>query len=103
MKGLFVAAALIALSACGGGEGKENIVESNYVETNTTVPAENVALAAPAVNVAAPAEKAAPPPAFSDAEQISDDADATGLTARINQSGETPQPGQTANETRPAE
>ena len=103
MKSLFIAFALIALSACGRGERKEEVTQDNYVEANTAAPVDNIAIAAPPADVAAPTNRAAPPPAFSDAEQIRDDADATGLTARINQGGETAQSSPTANETRPAE
>jgi len=79
---LTLAASALALSACGSKEPEaveientENIeMPEDLTPTNETPAPENV------TNEVAPA---APPPAFSDDEQIRDDADATGLTARL--------------------
>lgn len=98
--GLIVATAL-ALTACGKKEEPlpevaENIVTEVPVDEVLPANAGDAALDPPApTNVATPA---APPPAFTDTEQMRDDADATGLTSRI-QRDEAPQP--TANETAP--
>jgi predicted small lipoprotein YifL len=98
--GLMVATAL-ALTACGKKEEPlpetpENVVTEVPVDEVLPANAGDAALDPPApTNVAAPA---APPPAFTDTEQMRDDADATGLTSRI-QRDEAPQ--SAANETAP--
>jgi hypothetical protein len=81
--------AALALAACDRGEPEQPPVDNNITELPEEVvpmnaappPVENV------TNEVAPA----PPPAFSDDEQMRDDADATGLTARLPQ-GETETP-----------
>lgn len=80
-------AGTLALSACGKKE--EPIVSDVPDNMVTEMPIED----SPALNsveVAEPANAAvnitntvAPPPAFSDIEQMRDDADATGLTSRL--------------------
>lgn len=101
--GLMVATAL-ALTACGKKEEPLPDVQENVV---TEVPVDDALPAnagdsvldppAPASNVANTVA-AAPPPAFSDTEQMRDDADATGLTSRV-QRDEVAQPA--ANEVAP--
>lgn len=78
---LTAAAATLSLAACGSKEPEAPAIENNVIEVpedlapvNETLPPENV------VNEVAPA---VPPPAFTDDEQMRDDADATGLTARL--------------------
>ncbi len=79
---LTLTASALALSACGSKEpeaveieNSENIeMPEDLTPANETPAPENV------TNEVAPA---APPPAFSDDEQIRDDADATGLTSRL--------------------
>jgi predicted small lipoprotein YifL len=99
--GLMVATAL-ALTACGKKEEPlpevpENVVTEVPVDTVLPANAGDAAIDPPApTNVATPA--AAPPPAFTDTQQMRDDADATGLTSRIR-SDDAPRP--TANETAP--
>ncbi|MBY8821646.1 hypothetical protein [Sphingomonas colocasiae] len=81
---LTAAAATLSLAACGSKEPEAPALENNVVEmpedltpVNETPPAENL------TNEVTPA---APPPAFTDDEQMRDDADATGLTARLPRS-----------------
>lgn len=81
---LTAAAATLSLAACGSKEPEAPVVENEVVEmpedlapVNEAPPAENI------VNEVAPA---AAPPAFTDDEQMRDDADATGLTARLPRS-----------------
>ena len=91
---------LVALSACQRSAPEAVIVTNNTVEIAVEPPpvdATAAAVPANATNVVA----AAPPPAFEDSEQMRDDADATGLTARLPD-GE-PTPGDGGNETRPAQ
>lgn len=76
-------AGALALSACGKKEEEAPLV-NNLVEP----PIENVIIeepeapSAPGNNVAAP--EPAPPPAISEQQQIQDDAEATGMTARLD-------------------
>jgi hypothetical protein len=80
-------AGTLALSACGKKE--EPIVSGAEDNIVTEMPIED-SPALNSVDVPAPANAAvnitntvAPPPAFSDTEQMRDDADATGLTSRL--------------------
>lgn len=88
----------LALAACDRSEPEAPPVENNVVEAPVAPePVNNIVEAAP-VNVINAEEPAAPPPDFSDQEQMLDDADATGLTSRLpDQSGEP------ANETAPVQ
>jgi len=95
-------AAILGLAACKqqGPDPdalQENAVEGTAVENAI---ATNVVEAPPPV--AGPLNETnmtAPPPEFSDTEQMRDDADATGLTARLPaQEGDT-----SSNETQPAQ
>ena len=77
----------LALSACGKKED-ETPATNNMVEP----PVENVIIEEPeaplppANNAAAP--EPAPPPSISEQQQIQDDAEATGMTARLDPSAE---------------
>jgi hypothetical protein len=97
---ILVIAAALGLSACGKKEepvtdiGTENI--TTEVPVDEGAPVNSVETAPPAnvsINVT---NTVAPPPAFTDTEQMRDDADATGLTSRLpTEDG--------ANETQPAQ
>jgi hypothetical protein len=100
MKKLVIAGvAALALSACQGRAPENALDEGNIVEENLTAPIENVAMPEPVNATNAVEPPAAPPPTFSQDEQMRDDADATGLTSRLPDEA----PGQGDNETRPAE
>ena len=82
-------AGALVLAACGKKE-EEAPMTNNLVEP----PMENVIVEEPDAPVAAPsgngaALEPAPAPAISEQQQIQDDADATGMTARLNRDGET--------------
>ena len=98
---LTLAAAALTLAGCSKDSPQEEApVENNAVEAPVEIaPVNN---AAPPANITNEAAPVAPPPEFSDDEQMRDDADATGLTARLPQDGGE-QPGSSGNETRPAE
>lgn len=88
----------LALSACGGPKTDEAPVETNV--SNLDVVVDNGAFAndmaptpSPEANVAA--TPAAPGADFADGAQTQDDADATGMTARVSRDDE-------GNETAPA-
>lgn len=76
----------LALSACSKKE--EAPVTNNLVEP----PVENVIIEEPEAPAPAPDNGAslepAPPPAISEQQQIQDDADATGMTARLSRDEE---------------
>ena len=85
---LAVLAGALALSACGKKED-ETPATNNLVEP----PVENVIIEEPEAplpptNNAAQAPEPAPPPSISEQQQIQDDAEATGMTARLDQSVE---------------
>lgn len=96
---IFVIAAALGLSACGKKEEPaSDLIEENItteVPIDEGVPINSVESApVPApLNVT---NTAAPPPAFTDTEQMHDDADATGLTSRLPSDD-------AANETQPAQ
>lgn len=98
---LLTLAAAFALAGCSRNEPEKLPEDLNVAEVgNVAVATENVAVAPPvanSTNVATP--KAAPVPGFTDDQQIADDADATGMTARLPDD----EPGQKGNEARPAE
>ena len=94
-------ATLLAISACGKSEAPLTDVDNSMTEMpideNLPANAGDTVLSPPEpANVAAPV--VAPPPAFSDTQQMRDDAEATGMTSRIP-SDDAPRPG--ANETAP--
>lgn len=101
-KTVFLAlAAALTLSACDRGP-EQRPLEDNVVEVEELAEEGNFAEApaiANATNIVA--EKAVPAPGFTESEQMRDDADATGMTARLPD--EAAGPGQSGNETRPAE
>ncbi len=83
---MLVVAAALSLSACGKKEepatdvGQENITTEVPVDEGAPINSvEATPITAP-LNVTKPV---APPPAFTDIEQMRDDADATGLTSRL--------------------
>ncbi len=77
-----VALAALALSACSRSAPENALDEGNFVDENVSVIPENVVVPEP-VNVTNTVEPVAPPPAFSQDEQMRDDADASGMTARL--------------------
>lgn len=93
-------AAALALAACSKDQPAPVNEENNTIEElePTEAPLNNAA--PPVENLTNETPPAAPPPEVSDQEQILDDADATGLTARLPAAGE---PGSAENEARPAE
>jgi len=106
---LTLAAATLALAGCDSRAPEDVPVDNESLEAPVNVPIE-----APAVNEAVPTTNdtvelppPAPPPAFSDEQQIQDDADATGLTARLPDGEDTPgagtSSGETGNQTGPVE
>ncbi|MEJ7927864.1 hypothetical protein WG908_14000 [Sphingobium sp. AN641] len=85
---LFALAGALALSACGKKEEEEAPMTNNLVEPPADLEPINEATPPPppAENVAIPA----PPPQVSEDQQTIDDADATGLTARLPSADEVP-------------
>ncbi|HKY80124.1 MAG TPA: hypothetical protein VJM09_01465 [Sphingobium sp.] len=78
-------AGALALSACGKKEEEAPVV-NNLVEP----PVENVIIEepeAPLPSNNASAPQPAPPPTISERQQIQDDAEATGMTARLDSAG----------------
>jgi hypothetical protein len=101
--GLALATAL-ALAACGSKteetatDLRENIVTEMPDEGNVVANVTESAPMPPAeVNITS---AVAPPPAFTDTEQMRDDADATGLTSRLPRDEA---PGAAANEAQPVQ
>lgn len=84
---LAAASAAFALSACsGGGETNEGTIETNVtnIAEPVAVEVENVVVEpAPVVTNSAPVP-AARGEDFTDTEQTKDDADATGMTSRVD-------------------
>jgi hypothetical protein len=81
-------AGALTLAACGKKE-EEAPVTNNAVEP----PVENVIVPEPDAPAPPPADNGAslepaPPPSISEQQQIQDDADATGMTSRLNRDGE---------------
>lgn len=89
-------AAACALAGCNRSP-EEKLPDDNTVEVVNATENANVAVAPSAVNATnVAAAKPAPAPGFTDEQQMKDDADATGMTARLPD--ETPLSG---NETAP--
>jgi hypothetical protein len=88
---LAAGSAALALSACsGGGETNETPIETNVAnveEPVTNVVIENVVEEAPVVTNTAPVP-AARGEDFTDTEQTKEDADATGMTSRVDRSAD---------------
>ena len=98
---LIMLASALALAACNRGP-EQKPLDDNVIEMENMSEEANVVEAPMIANATnATVEKAAPAPGFTDSEQMRDDADATGMTARLPD--EEAGPGQTGNETRPAE
>jgi hypothetical protein len=95
--------AVLALSACKQEQASDALQENAMAEVpiENAMPMNEVAEIPPVVGPLNATNMAVPPPEFTDTEQMRDDADATGLTARLPD--EEAGPGQTGNETRPAE
>jgi hypothetical protein len=100
--GFLTLATALTLAACNNA-APEKLPDDNMSEIGNLSENTDVAITPPpAANVAEPSNataKAAPAPGFTEEQQMKDDADATGMTARLPD--ETP--GQKANETRPAQ
>ncbi|UVO54228.1 hypothetical protein [Sphingomonas sp. SUN039] len=83
---LLILATAFALAACNRGPEQQPL-EDNVVDAVNATENANVAVAPPPVNAAnatnATTAKAAPAPGFTDDQQMHDDADATGMTARL--------------------
>lgn len=84
---LFALVGALALSACGKKEE-----EAPAPNALTEPPVENVIVDEPDASLPAPqndsvATPAAPPPSVSEQQQIQDDAEATGMTARLPEGG----------------
>jgi hypothetical protein len=78
--------AALALSGCNRGPEAEKLPEDNVTEVVNATENANVVVAPPAVNASNASNttaKAAPAPGFTDDAQMRDDADATGMTARL--------------------
>lgn len=94
---LFALAGALALSACGKKE-EDAPMTNNLVEPpveNVIIEEPDAALPMPGNNVAA--TPAAPPPSVSEQQQILDDAEATGMTARLPEGDEQSVPVDEAN------
>ncbi len=100
--GLFTLATAVALAACNTS-APEKLPDDNMSEIGNISDNVDVAITPPPVdnvsNSTNETAKAAPAPGFTEEQQIKDDADATGMTARLPDE----EPGQKANQTRPAE
>jgi hypothetical protein len=93
--------AALTLAGCNRGAEEKLPEDLNVAEVgNVDAPMANAMPAPPVENAANVAEpKAAPAPGFTEDQQMKDDADATGMTARLPED----EPVQKGNETRPAE
>jgi hypothetical protein len=96
----FPFAAIFLLSACSGKKAEaipenETVMETDINDNlSENIEEPEMPVAAPAPEPAVNTARALPPPEVPDEVQIRDDADATGLTARIDETA--------ANETQPA-
>jgi hypothetical protein len=96
---IFGLAVMLSLSACGKKEEPVRDIVQENMTTDVPIdegPPVNSVEAAPPTAPLNVTNIAAPPPAFTDTEQMRDDADATGLTSRLPTEGG-------ANETQPAQ
>lgn len=100
---ILASAGLLALSACSGGHKDEEVLTDNGEAANVVMENSNDTAPPPAAIVenASNSELPAPPPAFTNDQQTRDDADASGLTARLPD--EEAQPGQDGNQVRQGE
>ncbi len=77
--------AALALAACNASPS-DKLPEDNATEIDQALGNEanaNVAVALPAENATNETAKTAPAPGFTDEQQMHDDADASGMTARL--------------------
>lgn len=93
-------AGALCLAACGKKEEDAPAATNNLVEP----PVENVIIEEPEAPLPelqnnATATPPAPPPSVSEQQQIQDDAEATGMTARLPEGGESSQPADEASKT----
>ena len=88
---LIVSAAVIALAGCSregpSEENSVNIVADNAYEN--MMPDESMIPVQNTLNVTNTAEAPVPPPSIDEQQQTQDDADATGMTARIDRQAST--------------
>lgn len=82
---LMVLAGTLVLAGCGRQQPEAPAELNNSAETPVNAAVPPPIAAAPVGNVA---ERAAPPLEFTDDAQMRDDADATGLTARLPREGD---------------
>ena len=101
---LLMAGALVITGCQKGPPAEDQAPLENVENIDDAVPVENMTMppVPNATNTANAANAVAPPPKVSDDVQTRDDADATGLTARLPEN-ETMLPGQADNQTRPAD
>lgn len=101
---LLICAATLALAGCGRSDHEEEAPSVNEAVEAPPPPVEPLPanVVTPPVELNNTTPPAAPPPEISDEAQMLDDADATGLTARIPQEGGEA-PAEPSNESRPAE
>lgn len=98
-KTALIALAVLALASCRGRDEQAefdnaaNVIDDNFIEAMPQEPAPlpPVLNQSNATNVTEPV---APPPSVSETEQMQEDADATGMTARVDRSD-------SVNETQP--
>ena len=96
---LIALAGTLILAACGKKE-EQAPASNNMVEP----PVENVIVDEPEAPLPEPQNNAvatpvAPPPSVSEQQQIQDDAEATGMTARLPEGGEQSQPADESSKT----
>ncbi|MDX3908604.1 MAG: hypothetical protein QHC67_02170 [Sphingobium sp.] len=97
---LFTLAGALALSACDRKPAEEPQPANNMMEVpQETIPADEAEAPAAVPNNTTPAAPPAPPPEISEDQQMQDDADATGMTARLPEESS----GVPTNQVRPAE
>ena len=95
-KPILALAPLALLAACSGNEPAPPPVDNGVEMLDVTNEAVNVAEAPVTMNTPAPVENVADePPPVPDQEQIQADADATGMTARVNRDAEDDAPAAT--------
>jgi len=100
--GFLTLSTALTIAACNSAS-PEKLPDDNMSEIGNLSENTDIALTPPpTANVMVPSNataKAAPAPSFTEEQQMKDDADATGMTARLPDE----EPGQKANETRPAQ
>jgi len=97
---LLTLAGALSLSACNREPAEEPQAANNMMEVpEESIPANEDEAPAAVPNNTTPAAPVAPPPQVSEDQQMQDDADATGLTARLPDDAS----GVPTNQVRPAE